>query len=319
VIVACCEHKNRRTNGTTKAGAIRYRCRDCGKSWTESTAALGGMRIGLDRAERIISLLCEGMTVRGTARLTNTDLETVLDLLVMIGERCDAYMQENIKDVYVENIQCDEAWSFVLCKRATAKEQKYVGGCGDCYVYTAIERGSKLVVAWHMGKRNESHTDQFIGKLSKATKGRFHLSTDGWSPYPMAIWRHLEHRVDYGMLVKIFREGTAEDRRKYSPARIIGSKKQWIFGDVKEDQICTSHSERLNGSIRNFTKRMGRLTYAFSKKWDNHRCALALFFMHYNYCRTHKSLGRRTTPAMAHGLENHRWTVREMIEKVLAA
>src|SRR5262245_13193390 len=70
VIVATCEHKNRRTNGKTKAGAIRYRCKDCGKSWTESTSTLGGMRMGLDRAAQVIELLCEGMSVRGTSRIT---------------------------------------------------------------------------------------------------------------------------------------------------------------------------------------------------------------------------------------------------------
>ncbi len=64
---------------------------------------------------------------------------------------------------------------------------------------------------------------------------------------------------------------------------------------------------------------MARLTYCFSKKWDNHRAALALFFMHYNYCRIHKSLGRRETPAMAHGLTNHVWTTREIDRKLLAA
>jgi IS1 family transposase len=233
-----------------------------------------------------------------------------------IGERCDGFMQETIRGVQVSDIQCDELWSFVLCKNATAKREKMVGGCGDCYCYTAIERSTKLVVAWHMGKRNDKHTDQFVAKLANATKGRFQLSTDGWSAYPMSIWRHLGERVDYGMLVKIFREGTNEERRRYSPAKIISSKRQWIFGDPKEEKICTSHSERLNGSVRNFTKRMGRLTYAFSKKWNNHRAALALFFAHYNFCRKHSSL-KGETPATAHGLTNHVWSVRELLESVL--
>jgi IS1 family transposase len=232
-----------------------------------------------------------------------------------LGERCDEYMQQHIKGVQVEDIQCDELWSFVLCKKATAKRLKYVGGVGDCYCYAAIERSTKMVVAWHMGKRDEKHTDMFIGKLAAATTSRFHLSTDGWTSYPMAVWSHLNERVDYGMLVKIFREGSAEDRRRYSPAKIIASKKQRIIGLPEGNRICTSHSERLNGSIRNFTKRMGRLTYCFSKRWANHRSALSLFFAHYNFCRPHKSL-RGETPAMAHGLANHVWTIRELIANV---
>jgi len=74
----------------------------------------------------------------------------------------------------------------------------------------------------------------------------------------------------------------------------------------------------MNGSIRNFVKRMGRLTYCFSKKWENHEAAMALFFAHYNWCRKHKSLKGRT-PAMANGLDaDHPWSVRELLEAVTA-
>jgi IS1 family transposase len=170
-----------------------------------------------------------------------------------------------------------------------------------------------------MGKRNEKHTNIFAEKMANATVGRFDLSTDGWSAYPMAMWEHLGRRgVDYGMLVKIFREPEREDRRKYSPSRIIGSKKQRVFGIPHGTNTCTSHSERLNGSIRTFCKRMGRLTYCFSKRWDNHRAALGLFFAHYNWCRRHKTL-KGETPAMAHGLATSCWSVRKMLEIVMSA
>jgi transposase InsO family protein len=82
-------------------------------------------------------------------------------------------------------------------------------------------------------------------------------------------------------------------------------------------KICTSHVERMNGSIRLFNKRLSRLTYAFSKRWDKHRAALSVFFCHYNYCRKHSSLNNHT-PAMAHGLATEVWSVRKMIETVTA-
>lgn len=271
----------------------------------------------MDRAVKVIEMLCEGVSVRATCRLTNTDKATVLDLMNYLGERCEAYMQENIKGVAVEDIQMDEQWQFILCKKATAKKLKYVGGCGDSYTYTAIERGTKLIVAWHFGKRDEKHTGAFIKKLAAATTGRFHLSSDGWTAYPMAVWQNLEDRVDYGMLIKIYGDGSAEDRRRYSPARIIESKRSRVLGVPEGKRICTSHIERMNGSVRTFNKRMGRLTYCFSKKWNNHRNSLAITFAHYNFCRTHRTL-KGETPAMAHGLTNHVWTVRELIETVAA-
>jgi IS1 family transposase len=225
-------------------------------------------------------------------------------------------MARTIKNVPVDDVQADEIWQFIYCKQYTARQEKYVGGCGDSYCYTAVERNTKLLVAWHMGRRNEPDTHEFCRKLNEATTGRFQLSTDGWAPYPFAVKRQIGSRVDHGVLVKIFREPEKEDRRRYSPSKIIGSKKVVASGNPDMNRVCTSHSERHNGSIRNFCKRMGRLTYCFSKRWENHQAALGLFFAHYNFCRKHRTLGY-ITPAMAHGLENHVWTVRELLEKIM--
>src|SRR5688572_5006110 len=123
------------------------------------------MRIGLDQAAKVIELLCEGMSVRGTSRITGVAKGTILELLLYVGPKCDEYMQANIKNVFVDNVQVDEIWQYVFCKNATAKREKYVGGCGDCYTFTAIERTTKLIVAWHMGRGTEQHCNQFITKL----------------------------------------------------------------------------------------------------------------------------------------------------------
>jgi IS1 family transposase len=218
--------------------------------------------------------------------------------------------------VFVDQVQVDEIWSYVFCKNATAKRMNYVGGCGDVYCFTAIERTTKLLICWHMGRRNEDHTDAFISKLERATFGHFHLSSDAWKSYPSTIQRNLGHRVDYGVMQKIYGRPINYPASAYSPAKIIGAYKSPRIGDeYQQDRICTSHVERHNGSIRLFIKRLNRLTYCFSKKWDNHRAALAIFFMHYNYCRKHSAL-KGHTPAMAHGLATERWSVRKMIESV---
>jgi hypothetical protein len=86
-----------------------------------------------------------------------------------------------------------------------------------------------------------------------------------------------------------------------------------ITGEPVQARACTSHIERSNLSLRIANRRFTRLTNAFSKKWENHHCALALRFAHYNFCRSHMTLGE--TPAMINGLENHVWTIRELIEE----
>jgi IS1 family transposase len=243
---------------------------------------------------------------------------TILELLVMVGERCETFMAETIKGVFVGDCQVDELWSYVLCKNATAKREKMVGGCGDNYCFTAIDRQTKLLVTWHMGRRTEQHTDQFIAKLDAATFGHFHISSDGWKSYPHTIKAHLGHRVDHGVMQKIYGRPINYPASAYSPARIIGAYRSPRHGDVyQQDKICTSHVERMNGSIRTFNKRMARLTYCFSKKWANHRASLAVFFCHYNWCRKHRSL-KGLTPALAHGLATERWTVRKLVKTVMA-
>src|SRR5258707_14597606 len=85
-----------------------------------------------------------------------------------------------------------------------------------------------------------------------------------------------------------------------------------VMGCPDPERICTSIVERSNLSTRMSVRRFTRLTNAFSKKWENHWAAVALWFAFNNFCRVHKTL--RMTPAMAAGISDHIWTVRELLE-----
>src|SRR6476646_9606365 len=93
-----CRHPRRKKCGCTKAGTQRYKCLDCGKKFTLGTNRFDGMRIG-DKAAQILSMLCEGMSVRATARLTGTDPHTVIDLLTLVGERCKLFLERTIHGI----------------------------------------------------------------------------------------------------------------------------------------------------------------------------------------------------------------------------
>jgi hypothetical protein len=84
------------------------------------------------------------------------------------------------------------------------------------------------------------------------------------------------------------------------------------MGRPDPDRICTSIVERSNLSTRMSVRRFTRLTNAFSKKWENHWAAVALWFAFYSFCRVHKSL--RVTPAMAAGISGHIWSLRELLD-----
>jgi IS1 family transposase/transposase-like protein len=315
---AHCPHERTKKCGTTKAGTQRYECLDCGKRFTQSTRQLDGMRIDLDKATLVLSMLVDCVNVEAITRITGVHKHTILDLLTLVGYRCQKFLFRKIMGLQVDDVQADETWQFIYCKRKNVERSLERGAAeaiGDSYTYTAIERRTKLILAWHFGRRTGADTLAFCSKLRHATRGHFQLSTDAFNGYMQAVPACFAGRIDYGQLVKTFGKSTQEDQRQYSPAKIIKCEKEVVMGSPDEDQICTSHSERSNGSIRNFTKRMGRLTYCFSKKWVNHEMALALYFAAYNFCKKHRSL-KGKTPAMAAGLTDHVWTVRELLENV---
>ena len=184
---------------------------------------------------------------------------------------------------------------------------------GDAWTFVAIERNTKLVLAWHLGRRTVRHAVDFTEKLYEATQGRFQLTTDGFAAYPDAVAYSLGTRVDFSQLVKIYEkasDGNSQERR-YSPTKFVKAVATPIWGQPDTERICTSHVERQNLTMRMMMRRLTRLTSAFSKKWDNLRAALALHFAYYNFCRIHKSI--RCTPAMEAGITGHVWELRDLL------
>jgi hypothetical protein len=128
---------------------------------------------------------------------------------------------------------------------------------------------------------------------------------------------HLGSRVDFAQLIKIFSGAQTEVR--YSPAQIMGCEKAVRFGQPDEDKISTSYAERLNLSVHMHCRRYTRLTNAHSKTIRHHAAMTTLFVAWYNYSRCNSACGKKTTPAMASGLADHVWTVKELLERAATA
>lgn len=189
-----------------------------------------------------------------------------------------------------EDVQLDEAWTFVAKKeRRKRGEERSREDIGDQYVFIAIERHTKLVLAWHLGRRDNPNAWDFITKVRDATAPqRFQLSSDAFSAYRGAIDAGLHDRADYAQIIKMY-GSMPGGRDYYRPAKIKGTISAPISGRPDQRRICTSHVERKNGSLRQWCKRLTRLTYAFSRKLENLRAALALHFAYYNFCRVHSA------------------------------
>lgn len=119
---------------------------------------------------------------------------------------------------------------------------------------------------------------------------------------------------DYATVTKVY---AAEATGRYSPPQFVSARKEVLKGNPNPRHISTSFVERQNLTMRMAMRRFTRLTNGFSKKAQNHQHAVALHFMHYNFCRVHKTL--RVTPAMEAGLAQHVWSLEELIGLLDAA
>jgi transposase-like protein/IS1 family transposase len=289
----------------------RYQCNQCRKVFTDArNNTLDGMYLPLAKAEMVLRLLLEGNSVSSVERITDVHHTTILKLLVLAGGKCERIMADKIRNVPVKDVQCDELWSFCRKKQKRCKPGDDPN-FGDAYCFVGIERHSKLILNFALGKRDQATTDIFIEGLRLATRGDFQVTTDGFGPYRSAISNTLEDRCDFAQCIKVYR-AASEGEARYSPAEVASMEVVPVMGQPDPDRICTSHIERQNLSIRMGTRRLTRLTNAFSKKWENHWAALACWFAFYNFCRRHQTL--RMTPAMAAGIADHIWTVRELLE-----
>lgn len=263
-----------------------------------------------DRA-RIIACLVEGNSQRATCRMTGAAKKTVARLAVELGMACERFADRVMVDLPCERIQCDEIWSFCGAKEKNVPKSEKGQGRGDVWTWVAIDPETKLIPRWWVGDRTAESAYKFLRGLAPRLKHRVQLSSDGHKAYLTAVEAAWAFRdIDYGMLVKIYGDSTPAGR--YSPGEVIGAKKEVISGNPDTSLICTSHVERQNLTMRMSMRRFTRLTNAFSKKLENHRFAVALHFIHYNFCRVHQSI--RVTPAMQAGLSDHVWELLELVE-----
>jgi IS1 family transposase/transposase-like protein len=301
--------------GKDRQGNPRRFCKACKKSFGILPARpLGRMRISLEQATAVVSLLVEGSSIRSAERLTGRHRDTICRLLRVVGGKCEDLLGRLVHAVPVQDVQCDELWSVVAMKEKT-KTRKGITDpeIGDAYTFLAVERGSKLLLAHHVGRRTSEDANLFAAKLSAAVDGgRFQISTDGFDAYPAALEQHLGGQIDYAQLIKSYSGEGLDSERRYSPPQIIATEKRVISGTPEESRICTSHVERLNLHVRMMTKRFARLTIAFSRKRENLRAAVALFVASYNFTWCHRTL-KGCTPAMVAGITRKPWRVADLL------
>ncbi len=268
-------------------------------------------RLPRDKQIRVVQALVEGCSIRSTVRMTGVAKNTVAKLSLAIGAACEAYQVEHLVDLPCKRIQCDEIWSYVGAKQKQVNAGAH--GIGDVWTWTAIDADTKLVPTWLVGDRGLDTAKRFVSDLAGRLANRVQVTSDGHGCYVDAVEGAFGADVDFAQLVKQYGNEQREcSEVRYSPAVCTGAKKIPVMGNPDPKYISTSYVERQNLTMRMSMRRFTRLTNAFSKKFENHCAAIALYFMYYNFCRIHQTL--RVTPAMAAGVTDHVWEIGEIVD-----
>jgi len=267
-------------------------------------------RLSLARRTQIIGALVEGNSIRSTERMTDTHRDTVMRLMVEVGEGCAKLMDGTMRDLSCRRIQVDEIWAYVQKKQRQVTKADDRSRVGDQWTFVALDPDTKLIPTWRVGKRDLPNATAFLTDLSGRLTNRVQLSSDALKAYVDATEQAFGADVDYGQAVKFY-DADPVGPGRYSPPHVVHSERTSVVGRPDFAHISTSMVERQNLTMRMSMRRFTRLTNAFSKKVENLRAAVNLHFAHYNMVRVHSSL--RCTPAMEAGVSRHVWTLAELV------
>jgi IS1 family transposase len=260
-------------------------------------------KLSIPQRAQILSMLCEGASMRSVSRLADVSINTVSKLLVDAGKFCAGFHDAKVRGVTSKRIQVDEIWSFTGAKQKNVAGMKSpVDGAGDTWTWTAIDADTKLIVSHFVGGRDGECAKWFMDDLASRLANRVQLTSDGHKAYLEAVEGAFGADVDYAMLIKLYGNAPDGGKGRYSPAECTGARKTPIEGSPDQKHISTSYPERANLTMRMHNRRFTRLTNAFSKKFENHAHMVAIYTVWYNFLRIHKTL--RVSPAMAAGVSD---------------
>lgn len=262
-------------------------------------------RLKNEQIELVLALLLEGVSISGASRVTYVSETAIGNVLDKAGTACKLFHDEHVRNLDLSYVQCDEMWSYVYAKSRRVGEAKAApAGAGDAWIWTALDRDTKLLAAYHIGSRETLDALKLTRDLADRINSRLQVTTDQHKPYLDALELAFGSRIDYAQIGKGVDEESNERVRRI------------ISGSPQPEMVSTSHVERMNLTLRMHSRRLIRQTNGFSKKLPRHEAMMNLFAVYYNFCRVHLTI--RKTPAMAAGLDtivrNRRWMAQMVLD-----
>lgn len=190
---------------------------------------------------QILHMLCEGSSIRSTARACWVSKNTVTKLLTDAGRVCSEYQDGVLRGLTCQRIRVDEVWSFCVTNEDAE-------GARDVWTWTAMDEDSKLAVAWLVGQRDSDYATIFIDDLRSRLVNGVQLTSDGHKAYLDAVDDVSSDDIDYDMLVRIYGETPDSAEGRDSSSSVPGANG---FSKKVENH---AHAVALHFMYHNFVK-----------------------------------------------------------------
>ena len=180
-------------------------------------------KLPMSKRVQILSMLCEGSSMRSISRVCDVSLNTVAKLLEDAGAVCMTFHDEKVVGVKAKRVQLDEIWSFTYAKQKNVPGAKSAPErAGDTWTWTGIDADSKLILQWYVGDRTGETAKFFVDGLASRLANRVQLTSDGLKAYLDAVEGAFGADVDYAQLVKLYGASPESAQGRYSPAECTG-------------------------------------------------------------------------------------------------
>lgn len=235
----------------------------------------------------VYHLLVEGNGVRSISRITGASTQTIQKLQQDVSKKIITFNCSMMQDITAPIIEADEIRTYVK------KKDRFADGHGTRWIYIGMDRETRLVIDFHIGKRDTEDARRFLHKISDRLSLQSEINTDGLLSYISAI----------GNTPEYYTWGTRD---------VISLTRARVLGDDEESpgRAITNRIESQNGQVRQHVSRLTRKTRCISKDVDRLEEHLQLYFFYYNFVKKHKTL--KTTPAVAAGLVTRKIEIEDL-------
>jgi IS1 family transposase len=331
----------------------QFQCTACEGYFPENHGTIfHGKQAEVELIVRVLMCLAEGLGIRATARVFEVEANTVLHWLIEAAEHLRAFSAYFLCDLHVKQLQLDELYAVLSAvKEGEISEVKAIKRLSRSphWVWVAIDPVTKLLVALDVGERTQAMAQRFIHHVAQvlAPDCAPLFVTDGFREYATALlthygcWAQPPRRQAKGPVPKprwmplpqlLYAQVVKTMRRR----RLVNVTHRVVFGTIEAVnqvlvplgwQINTALVERCNLSLRQHVAAIGRRVNTLCKGEAGLRQQLVLYHVYYNFVLPHASLRQPLathgqgaakvwqpcTPAMAAGLTDHVWSLREVL------